>query len=142
MSRFKLPAMEAYVLVKYIAAWLGLMVLAVVNGVARDKLYGPRVGELAGHQFSTGILLIAFGAYFHALETLWPLPSTSTAWAIGVIWLAMTLLFETALGRLVAKQPWRALLADYNLLAGRLWILVPLWVLCGPYVALRFARMG
>ena len=50
--------------------------------------------------------------------------------------------FETALGRLVARQPWRVLLADYNLLAGRLWVLVPLWVLCGPYVMLRLARMG
>jgi hypothetical protein len=134
--------MEPSVVVKYIAAWLGMMALALVNGIARDKLYGPRVGELAAHQFSTAILLIAFGAYFYALGRLWPLRSTSTAWAIGVIWLAMTLIFETALGRLVARQPWRALLADYNLLAGRLWILVPLWVLCGPYVALRLARMA
>ena len=54
----------------------------------------------------------------------------------------MTLAFETALGRLVARQPWRVLLADYDLRAGRLWILVPLWVLCGPYVVFRLARVG
>jgi len=134
--------MDAPIVVKYIAAWLGMMVLAVLNGVARDKLYGPRVGDLAAHQFSTGILLILFGIYFYALQKIWPLRTASTAWTVGVIWLAMTLLFETALGRLVAKQPWRVLLADYNLLAGRLWALVPLWVLCGPYVALRLARIA
>jgi len=134
--------MEAPVVVKYIAAWLGMMVLAVLNGFARDRLYGPRVGDLAAHQFSTAILLVAFGAYFYALEKLWPLPSASTAWIVGVVWLAMTLLFETALGRVVARQPWRVLLADYNLLAGRLWIFVPLWVLCGPYVVLRLLRMA
>ena len=129
--------MDAPVVVKYIAAWLGMMLLAVVNGIARDRLYGPRVGELAAHQFSTAILLIFFGAYFYGLERLWPLYARSTAWVIGVAWLIMTLVFETALGRLVARQPWREILADYNLLAGRLWILVPLWVLCGPYVVFR-----
>jgi hypothetical protein len=129
--------MEVPTVIKYIAAWLGMMVLAVVNGVARDRLYGPRVGELAAHQFSTATLLILLGVYFYALERLWPLYSRATAWAIGVTWLIMTLVFETALGRLVAREPWRKILADYNVLAGRLWILVPIWVLCGPYVVFR-----
>jgi hypothetical protein len=132
--------MERIVIVEYIAAWLGMMALAVANGVARDKLYGPRVGELAGHQFSTALLLIAFGAYFYGLEWLRPLPSRNAAWLIGVTWLIMTLLFETALGRLVAREPWSKVLADYNLLRGRLWILVPIWVLCGPYVVYRLHR--
>jgi hypothetical protein len=132
--------MERVVVVKYIVAWLGMMALAVANGIVRDKLYGPRVGELAAHQFSTAILLIAFGAYFYGLERLWPIHSRASAWLIGVAWLIMTLLFETALGRLVAREPWQRILADYNVLKGRLWILVPLWVLCGPYVVFRLAR--
>lgn len=134
--------MDSHVVVKHIAAWLGMMVLAVLNGVVRDRFYGPRVGDLAAHQFSTGILLVAFGAYFYALQKLWPFHAGSTAWLVGAAWLIMTLLFETAIGRLVARQPWRELLADYNVLAGRLWILVPLWVLCGPYVMYRLARMA
>jgi hypothetical protein len=129
--------MERIVVVKHIAAWLGMMALAVANGIARDKLYGPRVGELAGHQFSTAILLILFGAYFYGLERLWPIYSAGAAWLIGVTWLIMTLLFETALGRFVAREPWRKVFADYNILRGRLWILVPAWVLCGPYVVFR-----
>jgi hypothetical protein len=129
--------MERIVVVKYIAAWLGMMALAVANGIARDKLYGPRVGELAGHQFSTAILLILFGAYFYGLERLWPIHSAGVAWLIGVTWLIMTLLFETALGRFVAREPWHKVFADYNILRGRLWILVPAWVLCGPYVVFR-----
>ena len=132
--------MERIVVVKYIAAWLGMMALAVANGLVRDKLYGPRVGELAGHQFSTAILLILFGAYFYGLELLWPLHSGNAAWLIGVTWLIMTLLFETALGRFVAREPWRKVFADYNVLKGRLWILVPVWVLCGPYVVFRLHR--
>ena len=127
-------------MVKYIAAWLGMMALAVANGLAREKLYGPRVGELAGHQFSTGILLFLLGVYVYALELLWPLYSPQAAWLIGALWLIMTLLFETALGRFVAREPWRKVYADYNLLAGRLWILVPVWMLCGPYIVFRLHR--
>jgi hypothetical protein len=133
--------MATPIIVKYIAAWLGMMVLAVVNGIVRDKAYGPRVGELAGHQFSTAILLILFGVYFYGLERLWPLYSASSAWLVGVVWLIMTVLFEIALGRFVARDSWRKILGDYNLLAGRLWILVPLWVLCGPYVVYRLNGM-
>jgi hypothetical protein len=129
--------MEVPTVIKYIAAWFGMMVLAVLNGLARDRLYGPRVGELAGHQFSTATLLILFGLYFYGLERLWPLYSRQTAWAIGVVWLIMTLVFEMALGRFVARATWKGMLADYNVLAGRLWILVPVWVLCGPYVVFR-----
>jgi hypothetical protein len=134
--------MERVIIIKYIAAWLGMMALAVLNGMARDKLYGPRVGELAGHQFSTAILLIAFGAYFYLLERAWPLASTGLAWLVGATWLIMTLLFETVLGRFVAHDPWRKILSDYNVLAGRLWILVPAWVLCGPYVVFRLNHMA
>jgi hypothetical protein len=132
--------MERMLVVKYIAAWLGMMALAVLNGIVRDKAYGPRMGELAAHQVSTVVLLALFGAYFYALERLWPLASAATAWVIGAAWLIMTLLFETALGRFVAREPWRRILADYNLLAGRLWILVPLWVLCGPWAIFRLAH--
>jgi hypothetical protein len=128
------------VTIKYIAAWLGMMALAVLNGIARDRLYGPRVGELAAHQFSTAILLVLFGAYFHVLQHVWPITSAEEAWLIGVAWLLMTLLFETTLGRLVAREPWRKVLADYNVLAGRVWILVPIWVLVGPWVVFKLDR--
>jgi hypothetical protein len=43
---------------------------------------------------------------------------------IGVMWLAMTLTFEFVAGHFLFRTEWSTLLADYNLLAGRLWILV------------------
>ena len=35
------------------------------------------------------------------------------------MWLGLTLAFEFGFGRLVAKQSWEQLLADYNVAAGR-----------------------
>ena len=48
------------------------------------------------------------------------------------MWLAMTLMFEFGAGHYLFRTPWSTLLADYNLLAGRLWILVLVATLTAP----------
>jgi hypothetical protein len=53
-------------------------------------------------------------------------------WQIGVMRTAMTVCFEFGFFHFVAGVPWEKLLADYNLFAGRLWVLVLLTTLCGP----------
>jgi len=121
-------------LLKYFLAWFGMMVLAVANGGVRDGLYKRRVGELAAHQISTVILLALLTLYLWFVATRWPIRSARQAWTIGLMWLVMTLAFELLIGRFVAGNPWDRALHDYNILAGRIWILIPLWVFLGPYV--------
>ena len=53
---------------------------------------------------------------------------------IGMVWLAMTVAFEFLFGHYVAKRPWRDLFLDYNLFAGRVWLVVLVWVTIAPYV--------
>jgi len=48
------------------------------------------------------------------------------------MWTAMTVCFEFGFFHFVAGVPWEKLLADYNLFAGRLWVLVLLTTLGGP----------
>ena len=124
-------------LLRYALAWFGMMVLAIVNGGLRAKLYAPHTGELAAHQLSTMILLALFAGYFWLLTTYWPIASSRQAWMIGLMWLVMTLLFEIGLGRWVLGHPWNRVLREYNLLAGRVWLLVPLWTLVGPRMFFR-----
>jgi hypothetical protein len=114
-----------------------MMVLAIANGAARDFLYKPQLGELVAHQVSTVILLLVFASYYWLLSVLWPVESATQAWIIGAMWLLMTAGFEVALGRLVSGHSWGRIFSEYNLLAGRLWLLVPLWTLVGPYVYFR-----
>jgi hypothetical protein len=127
-------------LAKYCLAWFGMMVLAVVNGGLRDLLYRPHVGELAAHQISTLILFLVFTAYFWVLTSIWPIGSSQQAWAIGWMWLLMTLAFEIGLGRFIAGNTWSRVFSDYNVLAGRVWVLIPLWTLIGPYVFFRLKQ--
>ncbi len=122
---------------RWIAAWLGLSVLAIANGVAREGLYGKAVGDQAAHQISTVTLIVMIAGYSWLLQRLWPLISSRTAWQIGTAWVAMTIAFEFGFGHYVTGNSWSALLADYNILEGRVWLLIPLTILLAPELARR-----
>ena len=122
---------------KYVLAWVPMVAIAVANGVVREAWYGKRVAELYAHQISTASGIVLLGAYIWLIVHLWPPDSLEEALAVGLIWLALTVAFEFLFGRYVARRSWRQLLRDYNLLAGRVWLLVPVWVAIAPYAFLR-----
>ncbi len=123
-------------ILKYVLAWFGMMMLAILNGTVRDFGYKPYVGDLAAHQISTVILLLLFAGYMWWLTTKWPLASAGQAWTVGIVWFLMTEAFEFGLG-LRRGMTWEEMLYTYNLLEGQLWIFIPAWVLLGPYVCYR-----
>jgi hypothetical protein len=127
-------------ILKYFGAWFGMMVLAIINGGFRDLAYKSRVGDLAAHQLSTACLIVLFAAFFWVLIRVWPIESASQAWVIGGMWFLMTVSFEFGMGRFMAGNSWSELLHAYNILEGQVWVLIPLWVLAGPYFFFRFVQ--
>lgn len=121
----------------YILAWIGMVVLAIINGIIREKLYGPSMSELSAHQLSTLIAVILFGIYVYILTGTFQIQSTKQAFIIGGVWLIMTIIFEFVFGHFVIGHSWAKLLMDYNILRGRTWILVLIWVFIAPYVFYR-----
>ena len=127
-------------LLRYAAFWLVLAVLAIINGVLRGSTYGRYVPELVAHQISTltGVAITGIAVWlFHRWQ---PIASTREAWLIGIVWLAMTITFEFGFGHYVAGHPWERLLADYDLLAGRVWLLFLVWILLMPPLFHRLSR--
>ena len=124
-------------LIKYAFFWVGAVVLAIINGTLREKVYGPRLTELAAHQLASVIAILLFGVYLFALHLLWPLESARQAIQVGVLWLLLTVIFEFIFGHYVMGHSWRRLFNDYNLAAGRLWLLVLAWVAVAPWVIHR-----
>ena len=118
-------------------AWLGGALIGVANGIAREATYGRVLGERAAHNASGAVGIAAFAAYFRVLQRRWPIRSDREAAAIGAAWLAMTVAFEFGFGRLVAKQSWEELLADYDVREGRTWPFVLAWITAGPAVTRR-----
>jgi hypothetical protein len=117
---------------KYVIAWAPMVVIAVANGAVRESWYGKRVTELYAHQISTVSALGLLGAYTWGVIRLWPPESPKEALAVGLIWLVLTVAFEFLFGRYGARHSWRRLLHNYNVLAGRIWILVLVWVAIAP----------
>jgi hypothetical protein len=119
---------------KYILAWLPMIPIAIGNGVLRQTWYARRVGELTAHQISTVTAIALFGIYiWFVIRALRPV-SGQQAIMIGLAWLGLTVAFEFLFGHYVAGHSWRALLNDYDLLAGRLWVMVLAWLAVAPYL--------
>ena len=117
---------------RWIQAWPGGALIGITNGIVREATYGKRLSAPIAHQVSTVTAIYGFAAYFAVLQRRWPIPSRSESLKIGGTWLGLTVAFEFAFGRLVAKQSWQELAADYNLAAGRTWPLVLAWIALGP----------
>lgn len=122
---------------KWILAWVGAPVLAIINGGARESLYADAVGDEAAHAISTGTLLVLLGGYMWLLQRRWPLESEREALSVGGIWAALAIAFEFGFGHWVEGDSWTTLLANYDVTAGKVWILVPAGLVVGPEVARR-----
>jgi hypothetical protein len=115
-----------------IAIWCVLLVIASINGVLREAVLIPRTGELLGRIVST-LLLSIFILVLAWLTVAWIGPRTSqSAWLVGVVWLLLTLAFEFLAGHYLFHNSWSTLLADYNVLRGRIWVLVLITTLVAP----------
>jgi hypothetical protein len=121
----------------YIGNWCALLVIAILNGALREKAYGPHMTELAAHQVSTAIGICLFAVYIWILTGVCTIGSERLAVSIGGVWLGMTIAFEFLFGHFVMGRSWGHLFHDYNLFAGRLWVLVLVWTAIAPYVFCR-----
>jgi hypothetical protein len=117
-----------------------MVIIAIANGAVRQAWYGLYLGELPAHQLSTCIALVLFGLYIWISLRFFPPNSAAQAWAIGFLWLSLTVAFEFLFGHYLAGHSWSRLVQDYNLFAGRVWVLILLWVTVSPYLFYRWQK--
>ena len=130
------------ILLRAFAVWVVVLALAIANGAAREYLLTPRLGAQTGHVVSTLILCAAiFLAAVLSIQWMGP-RGRRGALLIGTTWLALTLAFEFLAGHYFFGNSWEKLLTDYNLLRGRVWILVLLANLFAPAWAFGWKRAG
>ena len=128
-------------MLRALAVWFGLLALAIVNGGIREAVIIPRTGDLAGHAISTVSLCVLILALAW-LTISWMHPASSgEAWRIGGLWLVLVLAFEFLAGHYLFGTPWSDLLADYNVMRGRIWPLVLVTTFVAPYFAGRVRGM-
>ena len=125
-----------------LGVWLGILVLAVLNGAVRDLIVTPQLGEPTGHIASTIVLCVLIALVTRA-SIRWIGPaSRMDAALIGTSWLTLTLSFELLAGHYLFGNSWARLLADYNVRRGRIWPLVLVTVLLAPVWARERTTAG
>ena len=123
-----------------ILIWVLLLGFAVLNGTVREFVLAPRLGAQAAHVASTLVLCAAI-FIVALLFTRWIAPkSRGGALLIGSVWLALTLAFEFLAGHYLFGSSWERLLSEYDLMRGRVWILVLVATLFAPVWAFGWSR--
>ena len=125
---------------KYLAAWCVMLLVSIANGAARDLTYAKSMSELAAHQLSTLISVLLLGVVIRGFVRRYPPSSARHALGVGLAWVALTVAFEFLFFHFVAGHAWSVLLANYNVFAGRVWVVVLLWIAAAPYVFFRLRR--
>jgi hypothetical protein len=120
-----------------VAVWIVLVFLAVAVALVRNLLVAPLLGLHWAHVIGTLIFCAVIFLVTRATIS-WIGPSkTKDALLIGSFWLVLTVAFEFLAGHYLFGNPWRVLLADYNFLRGRIWILVLITTFAAPLIAGR-----
>jgi hypothetical protein len=96
--------------------------------------------ELTAHQLSTVSSVLVLGIVIWGFVQLYPPSSSQGAVSIGLLWMALTVAFEFLFFHYVGGHSWSELLANYNVLKGRVWVVVLVWVAIAPYVFFRLSR--
>lgn len=121
---------------RFAVVWLALASAMTLNGIGRERLLKRVLTPPSADVVSAaaGILLIAvitavgFQPLAETVISQWQRAALSVALVLT------TVVFETALGRVVDHKSWTELLEHYALWRGELWPLVLAWLAYMPFV--------
>ena len=113
-----MPAFSLAALIRALLVWLAIIAAESVHGALRRALLSPQV-DFALRQLSVSIGTAMIFAITWIFIDWMRIRTPRGALVIGALWVALTLAFDLALGRLMGL-PWSRIAADYDLLHGGL----------------------
>ena len=122
-----------------VLAWMLIMLLETVHGTLRELFLAPVVGDLHARQAGVvvGSALVFAVAW---LTSRWlGARSRRALLRVGGLWVALTLVFEIALGCATGAS-WDRIFSDYNPLRGGFMILGLAFMFVSPLLAARLRR--
>ncbi len=125
--------MDSILFLYSVGLWFVFVVLAIINGAIRNSVYQPKVGEHKGHVISSVIAVCYILVVTYFFVNFIKFSTTLIdLFLVGLFWVTITVFFEFGFGHYVVGHSWSRLLSDYNLMKGRLWILVLLTTFGSP----------
>jgi hypothetical protein len=127
--------MDKKFIIVMIGTWLLFMILAIINAGIRNAVFKPVIGDLRAHQLSTIIFIVLILIVTYLVLRFSNIQlSDKDAIILGSIWLLLTICFEFLAGHFAFGNSWEKLVADYNILKGRIWSLVLITIFFAPYL--------
>ena len=135
--------MDTKIFLYAFGVWIIFGILAIINGIIRNRFYAPVIGEYSAHVISTiiAVCFVVVGTYLF-LRFIGIEYSNIELLLIGLFWLILTVLFEFGFGHYVVGNSWERLLADYNILEGRVWGFFLLTALVSPLLIGMLLKRG
>ena len=119
---------------KSLEVWLFVAIAASMNGMFRSLFLIPRIGEHTSHVLSVLMLMIVVLLSSSVLvNKLLRNYDNADLFINGSFWAALTVSVDCMFEHYVLDIPWRSILSDYNLLSGRIWIMVLATEIIGPW---------
>ena len=124
------------VAIKALVIWFAILVLAVVNGLLREKVLIPSLGAVPSMILS-GILLSCLILAVAYLFLPWLGTRVSAQLLlIGAGWLVLTLIFELSFGLFRGMAP-DEIIEAYTFKGGNIWPIVLLVTALSPWLAAK-----
>ncbi len=129
--------MTVSLFLKVSAVWLAIVILAIGNGLFRESVLVPYLGQgaalpVSGISLSFIVFIVTYLAFpiFSKNDSL-------TYILVGVQWVLMTLLFEFVFGHYVIGKSWSDLIQVFNVLKGNLFVFVLVTSLFSPIIVAK-----
>jgi hypothetical protein len=120
-------------MIRYVLAWFPMLALAIANGALRQWTFAKTLTEPQAHLLSTLLGSLAISVYIGFVIHRWPPSSRRQALIIGLVWVALTIAFESFMGLGLQHRTLAQVAHEYNLLAGRVWVLFLIWLGVAPW---------
>ena len=127
------------ILLKAVIVWIGMLVLAMLNGIARDMLLTPAFGISIAQPVS-GIILcvLIFIVSYYSLAFIGATRVRGFL-SVGLFWVCLTLVFEYLFAHYLLGMSWRQVSQIFNIQQGNLFSLALLVTAIGPLLAAKVA---
>lgn len=126
---------------KALAVWVGIVVLAVLNGALREAVLVPKFGTVAGFLLS-GVFLSALILVVAHLSLPWlGARRPVELFGVGLGWLVLTLVFEFSFGLWQGKS-WPVMFEAYTFRGGNIWPVVLVVTAVAPYLAAKLRGLA
>ncbi|MBK5723055.1 hypothetical protein JGH11_19490 [Dysgonomonas sp. Marseille-P4677] len=127
-------------ILKSLLVWVLIIPLAILNGGFREKILMPWFGEQFALPISGILLCILIFLVTVLLLHKLVKGGNKTYWAIGSVWIFLTIGIEFIIGSIM-NNPIEEMLAAYDITTGNLWLLVVIFTGFAPWLSAKIRKI-